>query len=795
MRPASTPRKVRALVVATLVVPPLAVSLAGLFGQQPQSRPGMPDWSGTIGFHWKYKGTEQKPEGIAVKTIERDQQYDGELILTPDGTLMGSASYKLTEVRKLSTGGGVETYKESGSVHKQLETRWVQLYPSSERSYTLIVTHPSCPADCEVTNNLGTTKWREKEKLPSFFLRATGAIEGKTDFAWSSVPGPVTLSGSVTQPAEPKRGKYGEITYTWNVTRKEKLEVVVEPKDYDRWIPKGTQDEDQAGNSIAVKATLKTKDGSPLPEKARKFTFELVNVSREPGVCMNYPARPKKDPDPDLQFDQDAQKDLTVVDDQDQPAEKGKGLKARSKKEGEYTSATAVVGAYDFGAYGAIRVTAEMPDKRKIVGYLQTDKKTPDVRLPRRKENSFIADAWKEKWKDRVPKIFDLADDDDTEEDPHGGHGSPGPGTCRNRCAGKLRCLGGHNGDGLTLYEEYRGFYVGGKHKPGDPSKKDVFVHRRPGTSAGDGVMLFQTISGLVVHDGLTKDEIGPEKQVDYDPGADQTPETVDQQVWVNANVSDRTPTKGAKFGILISRVDRSGPAVGYGYPGVPKKVAIGIDFMPGQWMEFRRGTGTQVWTDRYPKAVAHELLHCCNVDHHGPRKDGNRVIAGNEDRQYVYWKLDGDNVWETDSDANQNPIPATRHAIPLGNFKWEDGKEISRELLRKWLGNEKDFYHGDAGALLYLACQGGEHSGYQNCVMRYDAAAAFIPRGPQDERRLNRKSGADFELVGMSLCDQQGDTAVSGPLNLPPLNRYGDAPNGFCRSQICVNDWMHAKP
>src|SRR5262249_60112642 len=142
---------------------------------------------------------------------------------------------------------------------------------------------------------------------------------------------------------------------------------------------------ERAGNPMEVKARLKTRDGSARTEKARKSTSGRRRVPHERGVCINSPATPKADPDPDLQFDQDAQKGLIVVDAKDQPVKKG--LKARTN-EGGHTRASAVIGAYDWGAHGEIRVTAVMPDGRKIIGHLKTDPGRVNIRLPKRKDGS-----------------------------------------------------------------------------------------------------------------------------------------------------------------------------------------------------------------------------------------------------------------------------------------------------------------------------------------------------------------------------------------------------------------------
>jgi hypothetical protein len=234
---------------------------------------------------------------------------------------------------------------------------------------------------------------------------------------------------------------------TWIFIRSggvEDLELEVEAVGYDNWIPKGGKDETSAGNQITISAKLKTKDGKPLREKAKIIKFELSQVSQEPGVCLNWPPKASapghvKDLK-DLQFDDKKNSKLEI---------KGPRKQTAETPDGEYAEAEAVISCYDYGAWGTIKVVAEMANGTPVVGYLKGHPNQKEILLPKRKATSKIADAWK-----ALPEndAVALADDDDNENSPEGDK---------------------HRGDGLTLYEEYRGFLVNGKHVCGNPHLKE----------------------------------------------------------------------------------------------------------------------------------------------------------------------------------------------------------------------------------------------------------------------------------------------------------------------------------
>ncbi len=164
------------------------------------------------------------------------------------------------------------------------------------------------------------------------------------------------------------------------------------------------------------------------PDSARAVVeFELVEASREPGDALNHGTGLG----PDLEFRQRDQVDAAVQ--VISPSTARTAVAVRR--------ATIVTRALDFGAYGAIEARACGAAVR--------------VSLPLDRDGNHIADAW---------PFGSGAATDDTDDTPSGN---------------------GTLGDGLSRYEEYRGFFVAGAHIRTDPTRKDVFVRDIDGIQAG----------------------------------------------------------------------------------------------------------------------------------------------------------------------------------------------------------------------------------------------------------------------------------------------------------------------
>ena len=527
---------------------------------------------------------------------------------------------------------------------------------------------------------------------------------------------PVAGCGVYGQPA-------GNILFTWELSG-EQLEVVVEPSGYtdssayEDWMPEGNlKDPNEPASPLLVKATLQTVAGGAPETKADWFTFELLNVSREPGACMNWPNKELADTNLDLRFDPSLNQPPFVA----KPLEWIDETMVEASETSGLTKAEAIVASYDFGGYGKLKVTAQVGGV-PIVGYLKSDpKKAPKpILLPKRAENSHIADKWKED-----NDVTSLADDDDSENDPEGD---------------------GHEGDGLTLYEEYRGFSVNGEQLRTDPKTKDLFVLDTIQThNTLAGILNFAWQSGLKVHYQLTTNEI----------------DTADRLINFNRSGA------GKQHGLIIAQVEKDPGISGHaesapGYevvnstPGSKARIAISSNtdyFDPGASLSDREPIDLMT---RPSTTVSHELAHGCSVWHHGDRDNIHKVP----------WTV------VTNPDGSRGVFEAGIAITVLNENGSPHAITVSTDI--------------------YVGLEHGQHSGVESCFMRYDVAHAYVSIDNSSVRYW-----VDKEIRGSDLCTSRLGTGVNDRTRDKPQPRYGDAyispdgkiQRGNCRGQICVND------
>ena len=398
-----------------------------------------------------------------------------------------------------------------------------------------------------------------------------------TDKKGFFVSGHITTKGgkpntTLGQPptGKPEDGDYSTESTTWTADilwtlsyamTPAPVECIIEPgPGYEKWEPKGGPDEKTMGNKLAVRAYLQVKDHPdqvPL-QRVKKFHFELVGASQEPGVALNVPLE-GAGTEPDLKIEQSP----TI-----EPKEEGRVGESIG---GGLTYANAIVGCYDYGAYGSLRVTAELTDGSVIYGHLKGQPGKEELAIPLDDNHNHIADAWEQR-KGIFGKNLPAEWDGQTEP-----------------------ALDGTAGDGISLYEKYRGLVHKGAPVEWDLNVKNLVVVNEIGDSVQPGLKLFQSASGVHVVE-LSKGEL-PDSRV------------------VNRNAS--TGVESLQHALRLTSKPLGAGIVGLAMPANMIKqspldcteMAINSDlsFIPGA-----------ARAQFFAVGIAHEFGHALGAQHHG---------------------------------------------------------------------------------------------------------------------------------------------------------------------------------
>jgi hypothetical protein len=518
-------------------------------------------------------------------------------------------------------------------------------------------------------------------------------------------------------------------------------EGVSSPKiSFGTWRPEGnTADPGQPGpRPLKIIATLRPKEGAtpsvppkPLPE-VRRFRFELANTSQEPGVCLNWPSPrgetiPREDPEYDLRFVATVPQAMVVS-----PRRQKAGVRPLPGENPQLPSGWVFLECFDFGAYADLRVYAELADGREIVGYLETDgKKEYLIRIPERTAGSRIAEHWKETKKVRDD---DAADQDDQ---PTGD---------------------GQKGDGFSVYEEYRGFRVNGAHVSTDPAVKNLFVRDANGGPVGAACRLLETNTaepgreGLSILDGVKEEEWHASRVM-------------------NVNRSSKSPgsSEEPQHGLLLRPSPAKGETV--------------VSFTEVTSEPPRPKNVNAIWVHRLDNSVstiAHEIGHAIGVEHHG------------DVDYYARWSVaeaaDFDGTKRLRFVEQRMTLNSrTGELTPSGGFYpiriLNEGQ--ATEIAPPAATNGITWYRS-----VFIAQRGGQNSGQQLCLTRYNNASAYVPAGRSYDRILSKRTiviqlpGADIH----TLCRSCQGTGFNP-------RRYGHAHLGNCLSQICVRDSALLRP
>lgn len=463
----------------------------------------------------------------------------------------------------------------------------------------------------------------------------------------------------------------------------------------------------------------------------RKITFSFREVSTEPGICMNFPAINRANENPDLFFPDNGYND-GKFDFSDDDTDGGKSCPTEIVNPGDnpahnrhYKTATTTVAVSeatievrceDYGAYGILQASApdcETLEPRSAGGDCSQRGGANEVKIPKDADGNHIADIA-----------------------PHDNGGAAANQDGDNNPLGD-----GTQGDGLTNYEEYRGFIVmtGGNkgHIRTDINSKDIFIRDRDGLGTG-----FFNQSGLGIHllpgaeyyggDSPNDPQLGNLTTAQARAAGDRT-----QVINFNSGYAHGGDQHGLR---LVDEVLIQGSGFTFATdpnsPGPPKnvnRVAIDRTYIAGRGIN-----------NKLSKTIAHELGHAVCLRHHGP-------FAPNWKKHY--------------------------RGMFFASPKW--GTEGGRQVLKNPRGLSDP--------------EGGPTSGVANCLMRYDNLFAFwCHNNDKCNHRIYEPPNKEV-LSNLTFCNATNGTGVNNvpdPKGGLPHRNNARAPRGNCMSQMKVKDW-----
>lgn len=376
------------------------------------------------------------------------------------------------------------------------------------------------------------------------------------------------------------------------------------------WLP---EEKNKVGMRSYLVYKEKGKWKPALAHMCRIHFFELKNVSKERGVCLNAPIRKKAD----------KCRDLLINDEGNHEAFKDR-VKSRECKVKKYFKEartknpvkeyTIDIHSRDFGSFGLLYSLANInkhnPKSQKSVKpYYQsvpwkisevkhvgdgrpkkTEYKDNRVTIPRDVDENHIADKG---WKSIGNKHNKdpVKNDEDKDAAPTGD---------------------GSKGDGLTNYEEYRGFKVAKpkvQHTRTNITKKDLFIWNE----GSFDLATFKSATSLQTHE-VNKDQLSVSSSIYYINFNDGTAHDIYQGGLrlVNGGYSSKL------LGIAKTTTGQPAP------PNWVKKVIVYKTSVTRKCTRSNLNLATKL-----KQVAAHELSHSVNVYHHGEKKNDNSNLVG----------------------------------------------------------------------------------------------------------------------------------------------------------------------
>jgi hypothetical protein len=562
-----------------------------------------------------------------------------------------------------------------------------------------------------------------------------GLLPGGTNYTgFSLIPVPAQLPG---------KGSI-QLLFSWTLLDAlPEVELVVRSPRYWKWLPT-LQPGERPGEPLRLVARLESPKGEDLSRiQCESIRWTLVDTSREPGSSMNYPTHGSEveNPTPDLRIDGVPTESEGQVGNEPEP---------------EYGQSEIEIVPEDWGGWSVLRVEAKLKDGRVLKGRLETPPDPEgeyDIRLPLRQPQSKIAKVWLEQ-----EGVSDQDDSDDKDPLPEG--------------------RPGFDGDCLSLYQEYRGFRVGGSHLRTDPMTKDLFIQNSAKSLGAKPILRFAQISGLDVHTP-NFDEFDPERR----------------SFEINRNRKDG-PSRGPQAGLLVKVGGDERPN-----DDIPEWTKPG-DHIPIRVPGYtglldRGGVSEGKARDHF---VLQALFQSVAVRRPGPT-DVSRLFllktqppGSAEPPRFV--------LLASRSDTNGEPVVVLDLAGADLAQAWNLAKQREMErALKKTPPNvseeeraahERMARYNRILFFWHVGARGGAHSGPEDCVMRdwfaevHESAFAG-PGGGKVFRYIDPK--ARQEKPGDVLGATQDGTGVNATGNVPEP-RYGprSAP-GPANQQLLVND------
>ena len=500
----------------------------------------------------------------------------------------------------------------------------------------------------------------------------------------------------------------GTLKFQYNVSGgapKDATEVELIPPDgYQYWLPQAGENEKQPGNLMQVEIVAHKKDDvdSPPPKKVLKYTITLEDTSKEKGVDLNWPSSATGNgPTADFDFRIDNHSvNLKLTDD--------KGQAAETNEEG-LTDFWVQLTSYDWGGWTHLKVVAELSDHTTVVAHVR-GLPQQTLAVPKDDDGNHIADGWEQQ-----QNVSNL--DPASDEDALPGNGS--------------------TGDGIALYDEYRGFHVGGNHTRLMPEFKDLFVRDYDELGAGN----YQAATDIHVR-VLQDNEAANNKE----SGA--------------AGGSPLYATPNGRYGKVPVIPLRNKPIGDGGVGSTEPKTGLPATIQEVQIDAALIARGYKADASNQLQAtIAHELGHATNVIHH----DGDTLIDYDV----------GDVICKN---TVKQPDGSVKYTGAISNFLCSDEPEKGSAKIP----GPKDKCWG-------VAVKGGMFSGNDQCPMRYDKTSLYEdPNGAcsilHGGGKMMSKFGQDPAPQGKFCLSPKG-TGVNAASN--PHNKAGDATKGVCYFQV----------